>query len=125
MDEETAKTQRIEAARPQMAKLASTRRSRTTEFSEKFPTEWQPRAVVDPRSTSGEVFTDDSAWEFISELLSSGYPIKEIDLKHPPGKKGYEMVVSGANGKRDIYIKLQLRSGEVHGRSFHESTLTR
>jgi hypothetical protein len=77
---------------------------------------------VDPRG-SGEAFTDAGAWEFVVMLLESGHPTEVVELKQPPGRKGYVMKVDGAAGQPKIYIKLQLGSGRVLGRSFHESTV--
>lgn len=102
-----------------MAKLASSKRTRSYDSSDERPCRWRPRSVIDPRT--GEPFTADSAWERIVELLNSGYAIEEMVLDIPPGRKGYVMKVQGAPGQNDLYIKLQLLSGTVHARSFHES----
>jgi len=75
--------------------------------------------VENPRS--GLPFTPNGAWHFIEEKLEDECPIEEIELKVPPGSKGYVLLVSGGNNKPDIYIKLQLGSDRVIGRSFHYS----
>ena len=60
------------------------------------------------------------AWEFIADLLESGHPIEEVELHSPPGRKGYVMLVD-AQQSQAIYIKLQMGSGKIIGRSFHYS----
>jgi len=55
------------------------------------------------------------------ELIEAGHPIKTIILDKPPGKIGYVLITEGAPGRPDIYIKLQIGSGRVYGRSFHPS----
>ncbi len=57
---------------------------------------------------------------FSADLLDAGEPLKEVSLNKPPGKKGYVMEIP-VKGWRPIYIKLQLGSGQVFGRSFHHS----
>jgi hypothetical protein len=78
-------------------------------------------AVVNPNDPDDQVFTERGAWEFVAELLEAGHPLKEVDLKKPVGKKGYELLASGGKGRPEIYMKLQLGSGRVIGRSFHYS----
>ncbi|BBD02447.1 hypothetical protein YGS_C2P0461 [Sphingobium sp. YG1] len=46
--------------------------------------------------------------------------METISLAKPAGKTGYVMIVEGFGGEK-IYIKLQLGSGQVIGRSFHIS----
>ncbi len=52
--------------------------------------------------------------------LEGGADVQEILLEKPPGKKGYVLKLAG-QGTNVIYIKLQLGSGNVIGRSFHLS----
>ncbi|MCP4655336.1 MAG: hypothetical protein GY856_07950 [bacterium] len=73
--------------------------------------------VRDP--ASGESFTEAGAWHFIADLLESGHPIDEVVLRKPPGKLAYAMIVDLAPGQPALYVKLQLGSGKVIGRSFH------
>lgn len=87
-------------------------------FSPTRPTHWAPTEVRSP--SSGEAFTPDGAWAFIAELLEGGCEIEEITLEQPPGRKGYVVLTKGCEGE-EIYIKLQLGSGQVIGRSFHIS----
>jgi hypothetical protein len=76
--------------------------------------------VIDPRSEDREPFTQDGAWNFIIELLESGHPMAQKALKVPAGKSGYVLIV--ASGEPEpIYIKLEIGSGVVIGRSFHYS----
>lgn len=46
--------------------------------------------------------------------------MEEIILDQPPGKKAYVVLAHGWESEK-IYIKLQLGSGQVIGRSFHLS----
>jgi hypothetical protein len=87
-------------------------------FTRGRPCEWQPFKTLIPGGP--DVFTDDGSWEFVADLLDAGHPLQEIELKKPPGKRGYVMQVE-VKGRRPIYIKLQLGSGQVFGRSFHDS----
>ncbi len=76
--------------------------------------------MLDP-AQAGQVFTEEGAWQFVVMLLESGHPVEEITLAMPPGKKGYVLKYPRI-GLPDIYIKLQIVSGAVRGRSFHDST---
>lgn len=106
------------ATRKELVGLCRRRRTRKSDFSPAMPTHWSPQQVRHPKT--GEAFTDDSAWDFVAELLSSGHKIEVIDLEKPPNKKGYVLKCEGY-GDENIYIKLQLGSGCVIGRSFHIS----
>ena len=55
--------------------------------------------------------------EFYTHL--DNHEIKEVVLRQPPGKRAYEMIVK--LGGRELYIKLELGSGKIFGRSFHWS----
>jgi len=101
-----------------LASLASSERTRTTLFTAARPTHWAPLEVTNPKT--GVVFTPVGAWEFIVELLREGFPIETIVLDKPPGRTGYVLKVDGSSGCK-IYIKLQLGSGIIYGRSFHIS----
>ncbi len=88
-------------------------------FSREAPCEWQPQAVNDPET--GTVFTGDGAWEFVAEKLEDeNQSVRWVELRKPPGKKAFEMIVAHSDG--DIYIKFQLGAGKIMGRSFHYST---
>lgn len=105
--------------RKQLTRMAKSRRSRTSLFSPARPTHWAPYEVLTP--DAGEPFTNDGAWVFIVELLEAQVPIEAITLEKPQGKIGYVILADGWKGS-EIYIKLQLGSGQVIGRSFHNST---
>lgn len=102
----------------ELAKLCKSRKTRKNLFSPTLPTRWAPQHVVNP--TLKEAFTPDSAWEFVAEKLESGHEIEVIVLKIPAGKIGYVLKVDGVPPEK-IYIKLQMGSGIVIGRSFHIS----
>jgi hypothetical protein len=105
--------------RRQLCRLAGSRRTRTSVFSAARPTHWEPVSVRRP--DSGEAFTPDSAWTFVAELLANGVDVETIVLDKPPDRTGYVIVCDGWAGEK-IYIKLELGSGMVVGRSFHVST---
>jgi hypothetical protein len=107
------------AIRRELARLAGSKRTRRAEWSSEAPAVWWPNRVLHP--CSGTYFTDAGAWEFIVELIEAGHPITQVTLSHPPGKVGYVLIVRNNKGDRDIYIKLQLGSGCIYGRSFHLS----
>lgn len=108
-----------EKIRQELRRLSLVRRTRRAEFSSAMPSDWRPLQTIDPRT--GQVFTEDGAWEFVAEKLDDGTPVTPIELSKPPGKTGYVIQVSGGVGRPTIYIKLQLGSGFVFGRSFHYS----
>ena len=87
-------------------------RTRKSSFSRELPTDWRPHTLRDPRKKDG-YFTDAGCWE-------CGCSIELIMLDKPPGKKGYVLKLAGCGGVI-IYVKLQLSSSDVLGRSFHES----
>lgn len=107
-----------EGIRRELIRLCHSARTRRSDFSPTMPTHWAPQDVLNP--ATGEAFTPVGAWEFIVSLLEAGHEIEVIELDKPKGKKGYVMKVQGV-GVEKIYIKLQLLSGIVMGRSFHIS----
>jgi hypothetical protein len=112
-----------EALRRDLAARCRSRRTRSTAFTPAAPTQWQPYTVRDPRSHTQEFFTEDGAWNFVADAIETGVAILLVELQHPPGKKGYVMLLEGSGSDQRIYVKLQLRSSDVLGRSFHISTV--
>lgn len=112
-------TKASEAIRKELARLAGKSKTRDTSFSREAPCDWRPLQVKDPRNCLP--FTDAGAWEFIVEQIEAGTEVEAIVLEKPPGKSGYVMKLPGARGEPRIYIKLQIGSGFVLGRSFHYS----
>src|SRR5437867_572644 len=106
----------LKDVRRQLAALARRPKCRTSAFTPERPTEWRPWEVKNPES--GMVFTEAGAWEFIADCLESNHPIEQIVLEKPHGKAGYVMIVRSEAGRCPIYIKLELGSGKVIGRSF-------
>jgi hypothetical protein len=104
--------------RRQLASLGVSRKTRTTVFTAARPTDWNPTATLHP--ATGEPFTPDGAWEFVCGLISQGVEIETMVLDKPPGRTGYVIKCDGHGGET-IYIKLQLGSGQVIGRSFHHN----
>jgi hypothetical protein len=104
--------------RAQLSKRASSRKTRTSAFSPRAPTKWHPTSLLDPATS--EPFTEDSCWSFVAEAIDAGAPVEVIELKRPAGKRGFVMKLAGY-ATTTIYVKLQLLSETVLGRSFHES----
>lgn len=84
------------------------------------PNDWEPYTVRDP---AGGYFTDESAWEFILQLLKSGHRFQEV-LQHIPPKGAHRMAyftVVTIDGF-EVYIKIRpAQSHRIMGRSFHYS----
>ena len=66
-------------------------------------------------------FTPTTAWEFIASRLEAGEEVEVINLRMPRGSKGYVMKIDLGLGLPKLYVKLQLVSKKVIGRSFHYS----
>lgn len=66
-------------------------------------------------------FTDAAAWELIAARIEQGHPIETVNLHTPQGTKGYVMLIDIEADRPQLYVKLQLGSGKVIGRSFHYS----
>jgi len=105
--------------RHQLALLARRSQCRITEFTRDRPTEWRPTEVINPESSMP--YTDAGAWDLIATKLEEGHPLTEVELRRPPGKKGYEMIIELPSNCAPVYVKLQLGAGKVIGRSFHLS----
>lgn len=104
--------------RRELARRASSRRSRRIGFTPARPTKWNPGAVRSP--IDGQPFTLDGSWNFIADAINGGGVIEVIFLRKPPGKRAFVMLLDGVAGVR-IYVKLEFLSDIVLGRSFHES----
>jgi len=107
--------------RKQLAMLSLRKSARTSAWTKDVPTDWNPGSVINP--TTSEPFTEVGAWEFVAEQLEACVPLSEVELTHPQGKKAHAFVVQ--LGDRELYVKLQLGSGKVVGRSFHYSKYER
>ena len=104
----------LRAIRHQLILLARRKKCR----KRGWPNHWRPTGVTNP--ADGNPFTQDGAWEFIAELLENGIDFEHKILDEPEeGANAY--VIEKSLGDRILYIKLQLGSGCVIGRSFHYS----
>lgn len=88
-----------------------------------WPRDWRPQEVRNPASL--EVFTERGAWHLIADLLERGQPVEVVILDNPKGKTGYVMLADIGADVPLLYIKFQLGSGVVIGRSFHYSEFAR
>lgn len=109
-------------ARHQLITLARRSRARITEFRRDRPTDWRPKEVRNPDGLIAPYFTDGDAWEFIASRLERGEQVQTIELDTPKGATGYVMIIDLEPNVPFVYVKLQLGSGMVIGRSFHYST---
>lgn len=107
-----------EPIRREAALLARRKRARSVKFTREAPCEWQPMVVIN--AEDGNPFTPEAAWEFVATKLEDpNQRVEWVDLRLPPNAKALVMVVP--NQGREIYIKVQLGAGTIHGRSFHYS----
>ncbi len=111
-----------EAIRRELIVLARRRHARTSQFSRNRPTDWRPDQVRNPHGILDRYFTKAGAWEFIAARLEVGHPVEIVELRKPPGAKGYVMKIDIEPDQPQLYVKLQLGSGMIIGRSFHYST---
>jgi hypothetical protein len=109
-----------EDLRREIARLARDKKRRIVPNSPKIPCVWQPLTVTNPESDLP--FTSERAWQFIAELIEAGHPIQEVTLEKPMGDTAYVMEVELAPNTTLLYIKVQLKGGQILGRSFHYST---
>ena len=107
-----------EIARENMLGLLRAKKT-VNEWSPSRPTDWRPNDVQHP--IFGDYFSLNECWNFIENKLSEGHPIEIVSLEKPPGKRGYVMKVEATPRGRIIYIKLEIGTGGLVGRSFHYS----
>lgn len=94
-------------------------------FSRERPTRWYPDRVQnpdrseDPLFAAPVAFTEETAWPFILKRLERGEYVQVVALDKPPGRKGFVMKIDLGSDVPKLYVKLQLGSGIVWGRSFH------
>ena len=110
-----------EEIRRELALLARRSSARVTSFSVSAPTDWRPQQVRNPSGVIDGYFTEAAAWELIAAKLEDGHPVEEVSLRKPAGRTGFVMNISLGGDDPPVYVKLQLGSGKVIGRSFHYS----
>jgi hypothetical protein len=109
----------LHGIRVEIVRLASSARTRRTDFTAAYPTTWHPTGIADPRSMSA--FTEAGAWEWVIEHVSSGVTLYPMILDKPPGRKAYYFEAPAAFPPSMIYVKLQICGDHIRGRSFHLS----
>jgi len=110
----------IAEVRHEIARLARDKKKRFVRHSPSSPCVWQPLTVINPETDLP--FTAERAWKYIAELAEMGHPMDEVVLRKPPGEVAYEMKVELATNVPPLYIKFQIKGGNIHGRSFHYSS---
>jgi hypothetical protein len=101
--------------RHQLILLSGSRKTRRLGW----PRDWRPGQVV---GSDGQPLNLNQAWELVHELLANdACAVEEIDLYDPPGKTGYVIKWEIIPISPPLYVKLELASGMVIGRSFHFS----
>lgn len=112
----------FDVPRNELAVLARRKSARITEFRRERPTDWRPSQVSNPDGLLDAYYTDESAWELIASKIEEGQPIEMVELSRPPGRTGYVMLIElGSDAPAPVYVKLELGSGRIYGRSFHYS----
>jgi hypothetical protein len=81
------------------------------------PCQWQPGRVINPEDN--QPFTEERAWIFLAELLESGTKIEVVELQNGYGKNRRAFVLKAPLGTNELYVKFQLGSCQIIGRSFH------
>ena len=109
-----------DSIRHELAVLARRSNARKVKFTLERPIRWHPEQVANPESL-GMPFTGPAAWDLIASRLEGGHPVEVIELDKPPGATGYVMKIDIAPGQPQLYVKLQMGSGKIIGRSFHYS----
>lgn len=108
-----------EDIRRQIIVLARRPKARRSDFTPERPTNWRPNTVVNPET--GRHFTRSTAWEFIADCAENGCDVEVVPLRKPAGATGYVMKIPLDANRPRLYVKVELRSGRILGRSFHES----
>ncbi len=110
-----------ESTRRRLAALARRRRTRVSSFAPDRPIDWRPEDVRRPGAEFHTHFDEDTAWTLIADRIEQGEPIEIVRLRQPEGVKGYVMKIDLEPDTPRLYVKLELGSRKVIGRSFHYS----
>jgi len=106
--------------RKEIVRLALRKERRFVPRTKNMPCHWNPTTVENPEV--GIPFNDIAAWHFIARLVEDGHDLEEVVLDQPAGDKGYVMSVHLEANVSRLYIKFQLKNGNIFGRSFHYCT---
>lgn len=109
-----------DSIRRELVSLARQPRRRETRFEKGRPTRWNPQQVRNPEG--GLPFTDPGAWDLIASKIESGHQVEIVELQKPKGATGYVMLIELEPEMPLLYVKLELKSDRIFGRSFHYST---
>ncbi len=110
-----------ESVRRQLIALARRPKDRIVPRTGEMPCRWQPEQVNNPES--GMPFTEAGAWHFIADQLEQGAPVESLPMEKPANTIGYVLKIDIEMGRPQLYIKIQLASRRVIGRSFHYSEI--
>ena len=109
-----------DSIRRKLVSLARQPRRRETRFEKERPTRWNPRQVRNPEG--GLPFTNPGAWDLIASKTENGHQVEIVELQKPKGATGYVMLIELEPEMPLLYVKLELKSDRIFGRSFHYST---
>ena len=109
-----------DSIRRKLVSLARQPRRRETRFEKERPTRWNPRQVRNPEG--GLPFSNPGAWDLIASKIESGHQVEIVELQKPKGATGYVMLIELEPEMPLLYVKLELKSDRIFGRSFHYST---
>lgn len=110
-----------DAVRSQLIVLARRPGAHTDQVRPGRPIDWRPHEVRNPNGRLDTHFTRQTAWELIADRLERGQEVTVIELNQPKGATGYVMSIDMGPDVPSLYVKLELGSGEIIGRSFHYS----
>ncbi len=108
-----------EDIRREIVALARRKHARAIPKELDRPTNWQPNEVINPES--GMPFSREGAWHFIARCAEEGHEIETVPLRKPEGKTAYVMKIQLQPSRPRLYVKVEVQSGRILGRSFHES----
>lgn len=110
----------VESIRLALAQMCRDPAMRVTGRLQDVANRWEPMTVREPDTQM--LFTDDGAWHFIADLLTSGAPTKCITPTDEYPDFAYYLIEKSTHSK-PIYMKIALRrdAKKVVGISFHYS----
>ena len=105
--------------RNELITLARRSRARITISTPSRPTKWWPGSVHNPNGYFETHFTEAGAWELIATQLEAGCEVEMVKLHKPNDNTGYVMKIDLGAKEPMLYVKVELGSGTIFGRSFH------
>ena len=93
-----------------------------TAFSRERPTDWRPGQVRNPeRGARYPLYRCPRHGNSSRHGLRTGTRSRQWNCAQPKGATGYVLKIDLEPSRPQLYVKLQLGSGKIIGRSFHYS----